>query len=236
MTENYFDSENDKVLLSDLSDVLSDGEVLLRRNSGIDGEIRVKRGGMNEGLVHLIDHRMRERVLNKNVQMDEKIAQKETAAILFLVVNNIDKVPAVKEINGNYSIRLAGIKTVLTKDRKGHYVLTGFDNKREKQEATESIDAVIARYGKSPEFLGMYAQVGAVIASHKILPQKTELSNDQTIVSKNIYSLLIKNLNQMTGTVNKLKKENMELLEENKKLHKQVNQQKKDSLSYERER
>ena len=236
MTENYFDSENDKVLLSDLSDVLSDGEVLLRRNSGIDGEIRVKRGGMNEGLVHLIDHRMRERVLNKNVQMDEKNAQKETAAILFLVVNNIDKVPAVKEINGNYSIRLAGIKTVLTKDRKGHYVLTGFDNKREKQEATESIDAVIARYGKSPEFLGMYAQVGAVIASHKILPQKTELSNDQTIVSKNIYSLLIKNLNQMTGTVNKLRKENMELLEENKKLHKQVNQQKKDSLSYERER
>ncbi len=223
-------------MLSDLSDVLSDGEVLLRRNSGIDGEIRVKRGGMNEGLVHLIDHRMRERVLNKNVQMDEKIAQKETAAILFLVVNNIDKVPAVKEINGNYSIRLAGIKTVLTKDRKGHYVLTGFDNKREKQEATESIDAVIARYGKSPEFLGMYAQVGAIIASHKILPQKTELSNDQTIVSKNIYSLLIKNLNQMTGTVNKLKKENMELLEENKKLHKQVNQQKKDSLSYERER
>ena len=236
MTENYFDSEKDKLLLSDLSDVLSDGEVLLRRNSGIDGEIRVKRGGMNEGLVHLIDHRMRERVLNKNVQMDEKIAQKETAAILFLVVNNIDKVPAVKEINGNYSIRLAGIKTVLTKDRKGHYVLTGFDNKREKQEATESIDAVIARYGKSPEFLGMYAQVGAVIASHKILPQKTELSNDQTIVSKNIYSLLIKNLNQMTGTVNKLRKENMELLEENKKLHKQVNQQKKDSLSYERER
>lgn len=236
MTENYFDSEKDKLLLSDLSDVLSDGEVLLRRNSGIDGEIRVKRGGMNEGLVHLIDHRMRERVLNKNVQMDEKIAQKETAAILFLVVNNIDKVPAVKEINGNYSIRLAGIKTVLTKDRKGHYVLTGFDNKQEKQEATESIDAVIARYGKSPEFLGMYAQVGAVIASHKILPQKTELSNDQTIVSKNIYSLLIKNLNQMTGTVNKLKKENMELLEENKKLHKQVNQQKKDSLSYERER
>lgn len=236
MTENYFDSENDKVLLSDLSDVLSDGEVLLRRNSGIDGEIRVKRGGMNEGLVHLIDHRMRERVLNKNVQMDEKLAQKETTAILFLVVNNIDKVPAVKESDGHFAIYCEGIKTVIGKDKNGRYVLTGFDNKQEKQEATESIDAVIARYGKSPEFLGIYAQVGAVIASHKILPQKAELSNDQTIVSKNTYSLLIKNLNQMTGTVNKLKKENMELLEENKKLHRQVNQQKKDSLSYERER
>ena len=114
--------------------------------------------------------------------------------------------------------------------------LTGFDNKKEKQEATESINAVIARYGQSPEFLGIYAQVGAVIASHKILAQKKDLSNDQTLVSKDVYSLLIKNLNQMTGTVNKLKKENMELAEENKKLHKQVNQQKKNSLSYERER
>ena len=74
MTENYFNFEKDKVLLSDLSDVLLDGEVLLKRNSAIDGEIRVKRGGMNEGLIHLIDHRMRERVLNKNVQMNEELA------------------------------------------------------------------------------------------------------------------------------------------------------------------
>ncbi len=47
---------------------------------------------------------------------------------------------------------------------------------KEKKEATESINAVIAQYGKSPEFLGIYAQVGAVIASNNILPLTHEKS------------------------------------------------------------
>lgn len=52
-------------------------------------------------------------------------------------------------------------------------------NQKKLQEATESINAVIAQYGDVPEFLGMYAQVGAVIASQNILSQTPEKSNNQ---------------------------------------------------------
>ena len=85
-----------------------------------------------------------------------------------------DKAPAQKEENGNWGIYNKGIKTVITKDKKGHYVLTGYDNNQTKEEATESINAVIAQYGNTPEFLGIYAQVGAVISSKNILPQSNE--------------------------------------------------------------
>lgn len=158
-------------LLSDLADVLENGEVITRTNPALDGEVRVKRGGMHEGLVHLIDHRMRERVLSRNMRMATEEAQKETSAVLFLAVDNIDKSPAIREENGHYAVYNRGIKTVIGKDRKGRYVVTGYDNNQTKQEATESINAVIAQYGNTPEFLGIYAQVGAVIASYGILPQ-----------------------------------------------------------------
>ncbi len=168
--------EKDKSLMTDLADVLESGEVITRQNPALDSDVRVKRGGMNEGLVHLIDHRIRERVLNKNVQMNEEQAKLETSAVLFLAIDNIDKVPAVKEDNGHFAVYNKGIKTVIGKDKNGRYVVTGYDNNQTKQEATESINAVIAQYGKSPEFLGIYAQVGAVIASHNILPQAPEKS------------------------------------------------------------
>ena len=183
-------------LMSDLSDVLENGEVITRKNPALDGEVRVKRGGMNEGLVHLIDHRIRERVLNKNVQMDEEQAKKETAAVLFLAIDNIDKAPAVKEANGHYAVYNNGIKTVIGKDKNGRYVVTGYDNKQTEKEATESINAVIAQYGNTPEFLGIYAQVGAVIASYNILPQSHEkASQEAASVPKTQYNELVKEYN-----------------------------------------
>ena len=180
-------NELDKALMTDLTDVLESGEVITRQNPALDSDVRVKRGGMNEGLVHLIDHRIRERVLNKNIQMDEEQAKLETSAVLFLAIDNIDKVPAVKEDNGHFAVYDKGIKTVIGKDKNGRYVVTGYDNNQTKQEATESINAVIAQYGKSPEFLGIYAQVGAVIASQNILPQASEKSttNKLTLIEVN---------------------------------------------------
>lgn len=183
-------------LMSDLSDVLENGEVITRKNPALDGEVRVKRGGMNEGLVHLIDHRIRERVLNKNVQMDEEQAKKETAAVLYLAIDNIDKAPAVKKANGHYAVYNNGIKTVIGKDKNGRYVVTGYDNKQTEKEATESINAVIAQYGNTPEFLGIYAQVGAVIASYNILPQSHEkASQEAASVPKTQYNELAKEYN-----------------------------------------
>ena len=180
-----FDEEKDFALMSDISDVLSEGEVFTRKNVNIDGEIKIKLGDLFDkknpekiqptGLRHLIKHRMEER-LNNGFSMEE--AQKETAAILFLALNNIDKAPAVKEQNGRYAIYKDGIKTLIGKDKKGKYVVSGFDYIDTKREATDSIGTGIARYGYTPGFLEIYDQVGAV-ASELNIHKKNSVVNDK---------------------------------------------------------
>lgn len=232
-------SQKDKIkaLMLDLADVLENGEVITKTNSALDSEVRVKRGGLNEGLVHLIDHRIRERVLKKGVLMDEEQAKNETAAVLFLAIDNIDKVPAVKEDNGHYAVYNKGIKTVIGKDKNGRYVVTGYDNNQTKQEATESINAVIAQYGQSPEFLGIYAQVGAVIASYNILPQSQENSNKKESPINSKFNQLAKEYNGLLKEFDENIKDYNELLsaynksqEENKKLRNQINSQNNNSI------
>ena len=88
--------------MSDISDVLSEGEIFTKRNENIDDDIKIKLGDLFDkknpekiqptGLRHLIKHRMEER-LNNGLSMED--SQRETAAILFLAVNNIDKAPAI---------------------------------------------------------------------------------------------------------------------------------------------
>lgn len=204
--------------MSDLTDVIRDGEIITRKNSSLDDDVRVKRGGMKEGLVHLIDHRIRERVLNEKVQMNIIQAQKETAAILFLVIDNINKAPAIKETNGNYGIYYKGIKTIITQDTKGHYVLSGYDNNQTKQEATESINAVIAQYGNTPEFLGIYAQVGAVITSNNIIPQPHEMSNQRIQALQEIIS---EKNNQLENANNTIQKQNITIQQQKDELKKE---------------
>ena len=180
------DEEKDFALMSDISDVLSEGDVFTRRNVNIDGEIKIKLGDLFDkknpekiqptGLRHLIKHRMEE-CLNNGFSMEE--AQRETTAILFLALNNIDKAPAVKEQNGRYAIYKDGIKTLIGKDKKGKYVVSGFDYIDTKREATDSIGTGIARYGYTPGFLEIYDQVGAV-ASELNIHKKNSVVNDKT--------------------------------------------------------
>lgn len=179
------DEEKDFALMSDISDVLSEGEIFTRRNVNIDGEIKIKLGDLFDkknpekiqptGLRHLIKHRMEER-LNNGLSMED--AQRETTAVLFLALNNIDKAPAVKEQNGRYAIYKNGIKTLIGKDKKGKYVVSGFDYIDTKREATDSIGTGIARYGYTPGFLEIYDQVGAV-ASELNIHKKNSVVNDK---------------------------------------------------------
>ncbi len=233
--------QQDLTLFSDLTDVLESGEIITRKNSTLDSDVRVKRGGMGEGLVHLIDHRIRERVLKKDVLMGVEQASKETAAVLFLAIDNIDKVPAVKEDNGHYAVYNKGIKTIIGKDKNGRYVVTGYDNKQTKEEATESINAVIAQYGNSPEFLGIYAQVRAVISSYNILAQKQEKSSENSTepvtikvngtdrVCKNGVVIGFKNAvkqnDELVNDYNSLAEDYNSLAKENEKLREQLQSQ-----------
>lgn len=179
------DEEKDFALMSDITDVLSEGDVFTRRNVNIDGEIKIKLGDLFDkknpekiqptGLRHLIKHRMEER-LNNGLSMEE--AQRKTTAILFLAVNNIDKAPAVKEPNGKYAIYKDGIRTTIGKDKKGKFVVSGFDYSDTKREATDSIGTVIARYGYTPGFLEIYDQVGAA-ASELNIHKENSVVNDK---------------------------------------------------------
>lgn len=181
------DEKKDFALMSDISDVLSEGEVFTRRNVNIDGEIKIKLGELFDkknpekiqptGLRHLIKHRMEER-LNNGLSMED--AQRKTTAILFLALNNIDKAPAIKEQNGRYAIYKDGIKTLIGKDKKGKYVVSGFDYIDTKREATDSIGTGIARYGYTPGFLEIYDQVGAV-ASELNIHKKNSVVNDKAV-------------------------------------------------------
>lgn len=180
------DEEKDFALMSDISDVLSEGEIFTRRNVNIDGEIKIKLGDLFDkknpekiqptGLRHLIKHSMEER-LNNGLSMED--AQRETTAVLFFALNNIDKAPAVKEQNGRYAIYKNGIKTLIGKDKKGKYVVSGFDYIDTKREATDSIGTGIARYGYTPGFLEIYNQVGAA-ASELNIHKENSVVNDKS--------------------------------------------------------
>ncbi len=182
------DEEKDFALMSDISDVLAEGEGFTRRNENIDDEIKIKLGDLFDkknpeklqptGLRHLIKHRMEER-LNNGFSMEK--SQKETTAILFLSVNNIDKAPAVKEPNGKYAIYKDGIRTTIGKDKKGKFVVSGFDYADTKREATESIGTVIARYGYTPGFLEIYDQVGAVASELNIHKENSVVNKNENI-------------------------------------------------------
>lgn len=179
------DEEKDFALMSDISDVLSEGEIFTKRNENIDDDIKIKLGDLfdkknpekiqSTGLRHLIKHRMEER-LNNGLSMED--SQRETAAILFLAVNNIDKAPAVKEPNGKYAIYKDGIRTTIGKDKKGKFVVSGFEYADTKREATDSIGTVIALYGYTPGFLEIYDQVGAV-ASELNIHKENSVVNDK---------------------------------------------------------
>ncbi len=157
-----FKKNKDISLMQEINSVLTDREVFLRRNETL-GNVRVKYGNLDKGICHIIAHRMDKMIKHENMSFDE--AAKKTSAIIFLSIKNINEAPATKEINGRYAIFKNGIKTAVDTDKKGRFVVTGFDLDETKQEATDAINAVNAVYGYTPEFLEIYAQVGAVYAS-----------------------------------------------------------------------
>lgn len=123
-----------------------------------------------------------EQHFEKALKVFDEDAKKETAAVLFLAVNNIDKSPAVMEANGRYAVYHKGIKTLIGKDKDGKYVVSGFNYDGTSQEAEDSIGTVIARYGYAPGFLAIYGQVGASLASLGInIPQNLKKSTSENL-------------------------------------------------------
>ena len=220
-----FDKTKDMELTNNLTSVISDGEVFTQRNENL-GDIRVKLGNpKNNGISHIIKRRMDKLIQHDGKSYDEAV--KETSAILFLAVKNISEAPATKETNGRYAVYKNGIKTAIDSDKYGRFVVTGFDIEDTKQEATDSIKSVNALYGYTPEFLEIYAQVGAAYASlsnninynnslvNKHIPEETQ-QVDEIITNE------VNSAENVSEKESELLKENTDLLKQNKQFEKML--------------
>lgn len=161
-----------------ISNVLKTGDEDIVKNPTLD-DVEIRFGAKNKGLAHIIIRRMEERTHRSQNSLSIEDAQKEVAMILTYVREAVIKSEAKITPRGNFNAELKGIKAVIDKDENGRYVLTGFDNKQKKEESAETINAGIAKYGYAPEFLEMYAQVGAVYSSYQNISQNQNKSTIQ---------------------------------------------------------
>ena len=183
-----FNEKEDISLMQNIISVLKESEVFYKHNETL-GDVRVKFGNIKHGGVsHIIKRRMDKLIKHEGFSYD--YAVKETSAILFSSLQNISEAPAIKESDGRYAIYKEGIKTSIGKDKNGRYVVTGFDFNDTKQEAADAIKSVNALYGYTPEFLEIYAQVGAAYASleNNVTQQNSPVNSKISDYEKLLYS------------------------------------------------
>ncbi len=176
-----FNEKEDISLMKDISSVITESEVFAQNNETL-GNVRVRFGNpKHSGLSHIIKRRMDKLIEHNGLTLED--AQKETASIIFLAVKNIAEAPATKETNGRYAIYKNGIKTAIDTDKNGKFIVTGFDFDDTQKEATDAIMSVNAHYGYAPEFLEIYAQVGAVYASltNNIVQQNSTVNENSSL-------------------------------------------------------
>jgi hypothetical protein len=163
-----------------LSFILKTGESRSLYNMHL-GEIHMDKGftGKNGyGLLHIIENRTKE---GRN---DE-----ETSAIMYLVTKAAQEGNITRKITDKdnpekirrVEIEKDGVIALLSLHRNQNeekWILTGFDNKDKKEEATEAIRTVIAQYSHTPEFSYFRKQVGAVVSSLQVSQQSNEMSRE----------------------------------------------------------
>jgi len=172
-----------------LSNILKTGESGIIQNEKL-GEIYIDKGHTGKdgyGLLHIIENRTKE---GRN---DE-----ETAAIMHLVTRAAQEGNITRNITDKdnpekarrIEIEKNGIIALLSLHRnnnKEKWILTGFDNKNKKEEATEAIQTVIAQYSSTPEFSYFRKQVGAVVSSLQVSQQLNEKSREIETARKTGY-------------------------------------------------
>jgi len=183
-----------KILVTGESQVIQNKEL---GNIFIDKGLAGKKG---YGLLHIIEDRMKE---DKNIN--------KTAAIIHLVSIAAKEGKITREISfknnpehkGRVELEKDGIIAILSRQRyqgdDEKWLLTGFASDGKKEEVTEAIQTVIARYGHSLEFSGFRNQVGAVVSSPQISPQLNKKSREIEAARKAGY--VQKQANIRTNTI-----------------------------------
>jgi hypothetical protein len=163
-----------------LSRILETGKSQAIQNEKL-GEISIDKGltgRKGSGLLHIIENRTQE---GRN---DE-----ETTAIIHLVTQAAKEGNITRKITDKddpqkirrVEIEKNGIIALLSLHRNNNekkWILTGFDNRDKKEEATEAIQTVIAKYSYTPEFSYFRKQVGAVVSSMQVSHQLNDKSSE----------------------------------------------------------
>jgi len=166
--------------LKRLSFILETGKSQTILNKEL-GEINIDKGLTGKsgyGLLHIIEDRTAEG------KKDE-----ETTAIIHLVIQSAQEGNITRKITDKNTPEIIrrieleknGIIALLSLHRNQNeekWILTGYDNRDKKEEATGAIQTVIAQYSRTPEFSYFRKQVGAVVSSIKVSQQLNEKSRE----------------------------------------------------------
>jgi len=144
------------------------------------GEVLFDKGKTGEnghGLLHIIERRNEK----------EKLNEDKITALLYKVMDatkngyftdsiNIRK----KKDQERIGLEKDGIISIISRREGTHekFVITGYEINKKKEEATEAIQTVIARYSRTPEFSDFRKQVGAVVSSLQISHRLKEKSRE----------------------------------------------------------
>lgn len=161
------DIEDIKTIASVLDNGIS--KEVTSKNPKVD-KVTIDKGKLGKkgyGLLHIIQQRY----------IKDNYTEDEITALLCLLPDILRKGNITRDVAypgengielGMYDLEKKGIISYIAKTRGNkleRFVITEYDNFDKQKEATDSINAVIAKYRYTPEFIIVKKQVGAVLSS-----------------------------------------------------------------------
>lgn len=172
-------NQNARKDFKDLSDIIKNKSSLNLKNDSI-GEIKLTYAVNKSDLKHIIERRYAE-LKNKYHIENEDERRKLLTAFVYSLLQTVKHGSAEIQKDGrSYILRNSGISAIARQNSDGKIVVTGFVDNSNEKEGAETISAVNAEYGYAPEFLELYASVGAALSASNI-PQNEKLSNNGAI-------------------------------------------------------
>lgn len=173
-SEAVQEKQNAKKDLKDLADTIKNKGTLNLKNDNI-GEVTLTYNVNKSDLKHIIERRYAE-LKNKYHIEDDDERRKLLTSFVYSLLQTIKHGSATMQKDGrSYILKNKGISAVARQNKSGKIVVTGFVDDSNEKEGTETIAAVNADYSYTPEFLELYAQVGAT------LPANNDTANNKNV-------------------------------------------------------
>lgn len=199
--------ESSKKNLEIVGNILKNDDNIFVENKEA-GKISIEKGNVGKsgnGLQHIIEQRF---------EKDGRSVD-EISAMLSLVVTAASEGKISRDVKifqnekdiGTLDIEKNGIIAFVSKSRDGtdeKFVITGFDDSKNKRQAEDAMKTVIAEHSYTPEFAIVKEQVGATLVSAYRIHQK-ELERNKEILqstdNKNVASQIEKKIKKLEDTI-----------------------------------